>query len=321
MRVIRGTVELDRLANDAPDDSKNTLVFDGQTFVVRDLKIGTHRSKGGNSSVFALHDPNRSYEDRAIKISNVYRPTRDTPAYFRRRYGRFIEEIEVLKRCADEQCPNIVQIHWDGITSMGGQEYPYYVMEKANSDLKEFLLGKVDLDDQARAQLCYEVHLAIKQLHGMGYYHRDIKPDNVLLFGDSLEDSDVDERPVWKIGDLGLIASRDKHYDDIGEKIGPIGWLSPEAGNKFMTEKYELGLDCSIDDKSDVFQLGKLIWFIFQNNIPIGMIAREDMTRQFLFADQTFDTVVNALQHGKNRRYDMASMGADLDRLAEAYRV
>ena len=88
-----------------------------------------------------------------------------------------------------------------------------------------------------------------------------------------------------------------------------------------MTEKYSVGLDCTIDAKSDVFQLGKLMWFIFQNNIPIGIIERADMTRNFPHAEQAFTTVFNALRHSKARRYDMAQMGTDLQVLASAYGV
>lgn len=232
-----------------------------------------------------------------------------------------MEEIDVLKQCAERECHNIVQIYWDDVVEIDGHVYPYYVMEKATTDLKEFLLKGRDLDDQSRALLCYEVHAAIKQLHDLEYYHRDIKPDNVLLFGSTPNAEEEGSHPVWKIGDLGLVASRDKHYDDIGEKIGPIGWLSPEAGNKFLTEKYGIGLDCTIDEKSDVFQLGKLFWFIFQENIPIGVVTRDDMTRDFPHADLTFGMVLNALQHSKSRRYDMSQMGVDLERLATAYRV
>ncbi|MBK9075740.1 MAG: protein kinase [Flavobacteriales bacterium] len=157
----------------------------------------------------------------------------------------------------------------------------------------------------------------MEQLHKMGYYHRDIKPDNILFFGGDTENEEADSR-VWKIGDLGLIEARDKdNLDRRGERIGPFGWISPEAGNKFMTEKYNLNLDCKIDEKSDVFQLGKLMWFIFQHNIPIGIIDRSDLTRSFDYDNETFASIVKALQHGKARRYDMAAMGADLKVLAQ----
>jgi len=231
-----------------------------------------------------------------------------------------LEEIDLMRKCSEVDSPNIVQFHWDGILPIDGKDYPYYVMEKADTDLKEFLLHNPDVDIQTRVQLCVEVYQAIQQLHTMRYYHRDIKPDNVLLFGSTSSEEGAGTL-VWKIGDLGLIAHRDKDYDELGERVGPFGWLSPEAGNKFLTERYGLGLDCTIDDRSDVFQLGKLIWFIFQHNIPIGMVAREDLTREFEGSDQVFEAIVNSLSHGKARRYDMDHLGRDLGQLATEYHV
>jgi serine/threonine protein kinase len=315
MRFERGGIRLDRSDDGALDDRSNSLTYEGSTYVLRPLSEGRDGSKGGNSSVFILRDPNGSELDRAIKVSNVFRPGRSTPDHFKRRYGRFMEEIEALRKCNDMDAPNVVRFLWNDVVSVDGKEYPYYVMEKADTDLKEFLLTAPDTDIQTRVQLCYEVQQAIKQLHDAGYYHRDIKPDNVLLFGEGTGPY------VWKIGDLGLVRSRQKDYDELGEKVGPLGWLSPEAGNKFLTEKYALGLDCDIDDLSDVFQLGKLIWFIFQHNIPIGIISREDLTRDFNESDRFFTAVTSALQHGKARRYNMRSLEADLKHLADAYHV
>jgi hypothetical protein len=141
----------------------------------------------------------------------------------------------------------------------------------------------------------------------------------VLLFGSTSTEDDGARTLIWKIGDLGLIASRQKNYDELGEKVGPLGWLSPEAGNKFLTEKYKLGLDCVIDDRSDVFQLGKLIWFIFQHNIPIGIISREDWTSDVKESDRLFNAVSSSLQHSKTRRYDMNSLESDLAFMADLY--
>lgn len=319
MRLLgKSGIDLHRLENDKPDDERNILVHEEKSYIVRDLVEDQPGSKGGNSTVYTLHDP--TGVDLAIKISRVYGPLASISKPFRQRYGRFMAEIEALQKCSDMGCEFVVQILGEGTVPIGGREFPYYIMEKAQFDLKEYLLKNLDVDDQTRVDLCFGVHRAIQQLHDMGYYHRDIKPDNILFFGSSSDDED--ENPVWKIGDLGLVEARDKdNLDRLGERIGPFGWISPEAGNKFMTEKYSVGLDCTIDEKSDVFQLGKLMWFIFQNNIPIGIIDRGDLTRSFPHADHAYATVLKALQHSKTRRYDMAGMGSDLKILATAYGV
>ena len=163
MHIDRGGIRLDKSEDGTLDDWSNSLTYEGRTYVLRYLSEGQDGSKGGNSSVFVLCDPNGQQPDRAIKISNVYRPDSNTPKHFRRRYGRFIEEIEALRKCNEMEAPNIVRMLWDGVLTIneklkGGhtveRKYPYYVMEKADTDLKEYLLREPDTDIQTRIQLC-----------------------------------------------------------------------------------------------------------------------------------------------------------------------
>ena len=56
--------------------------------------------------------------------------------------------------------------------------------------------------------------------------------------------------------------------------------------------------DCILDDRSDIFQLGKLFWFIFQGNIPDGQLIRDDFK---IGDDQVYTVLYNMLRHSKNR--------------------
>src|SRR5690606_23742422 len=104
-------------------------------------------------------------------------------------------------------------------------------------------LDKNDISEQQRLLLCVQILNGIKELHSKDIYHRDIKPDNILFVN-----------KTWKIGDLGLVNYRNSDFEikELGERIGPIGWLSPEAANKYLNEgkgkHNKHRFDCNIDE-------------------------------------------------------------------------
>lgn len=300
-------------------EKDNFLEYEGQVFYLKYLSEEYKISKGGNSSVFILYSKEEeNNKEYVIKISNYFRPTRKTPDHIIRRHGRFIDEIEVLTELRNKGKENIVTIVFNDELEISGKMFPYYVMEKADTDLKDYLLTKKEIDNQEKVKFCINVFMALKELHGEGYYHRDIKPDNIFLFYVSEEEK---EKAIWKIGDLGLMAHRDKDYDDLGEKIGPFGWLSPEAMNKYLTERAGLGFDCKIDDKSDVFQLGKLFWFIFQSNVPIGQLHFEDFISEVEHKEIIFELIREMLQYSKPKRIDMNGLDPFVVDLKKAFAV
>ena len=78
--------------------------------------------------------------------------------------------------------------------------------------------------------------------------------------------------------------------------------MSPESMNKYLTEKkgFQYEFDCQIDHQSDIFQLGKVFWYIFQHNAPIGVIKENDFkVRNFIL----YSVIRTMLNHSKHRRY------------------
>ncbi|MDF7820180.1 protein kinase family protein [Runella sp. MFBS21] len=317
MDISNHTIILSELEDGSLNDELNIIVNDKDTYILRYLVEPFKSSKGGNSNVYLLKDKEGRKQDKVVKICNYSRPGRKTKDFIIRRYGRFINEIKVLKDLKEKGKANIVQIDFDGVVEVKGKEFPYYVMEKADTDLMEYLSVNKEIDEQEKIKFCLDIYNAIKQLHCEGYYHRDIKPDNILLF---YLDEDK-ENAIWKLGDLGLVAHRDKDYDDIGEKIGPIGWLSPEAMNKMLTEKLQMGFDCGIDDKSDIFQLGKLFWFIFQQNAPIGQILFDDFICQVTHKNDIFYLINEMLLYSKSKRASKELIDIFLGEIAQKYAV
>jgi hypothetical protein len=71
--------------------------------------------------------------------------------------------------------------------------------------------------------------------------------------------------------------------------------------NKLLTERTNSEFDCKIDFSSDIFQLGKLFWFILQGNLPIGLVNKDDFLTDDL---ELFELICKMLEHkkGANRR-------------------
>jgi serine/threonine protein kinase len=295
-----------------PLKGENTISIDGKESHVLPLCETFISSKGGNSSVFRLLIDGS--EEYAIKFSNYYRPRKKSELGKSKGYARFLNEIRALQDAKEHEFQNVIRIIYEDVLELDGKEFPFYVMEKADTDLKEYLLENPMVDNQQRFLLCRDVFKAIKQLHSIDIYHRDIKPDNVLLFI-------TDDKFSWKLGDLGLIKYRDNDFDDIGDRIGPFGWISPEAMNKVLTEKANIGLDCKIDEYSDIYMLGELFWFVFMNNVPIGQIQRNDFPIKFPESDLYFYLVSSMLNYSKNGRLSLEDIDTFINYIGKALYV
>ena len=257
-----------------------------------------HTGKGGNSFIFRLKDCNQDEDDQAIKICKYYEPSPST--FYSKRIERFKREITALnKALKSEKNDYVIKILCDGVIEDQSKKFRYYVMEMAEYDLRHYL-SNYTFSIQSKIELCYQIVDAFRTLHELGIYHRDIKPENILFVNDQ-----------WKIGDLGLVSFReeDVDIDDNVEKIGPYGFLSPEAVNKALGNKGSDGFtfDCVIDDKSDVFQIAKLLWYILQGEVPTGQLIKGDFKHSDNI-DMFEKVLIPSLQFAKLRRFNIKDL-------------
>lgn len=267
------------------------------------ISLSEKGNKGGNSIILKLYDA-QSFDtedieygdpDCILKVSkNPLRPNPD------KNNLRFKREIDALIECKGKGYQNVITIYNHGVCKIFNDskkkysDYQYYTMEYAEFDLKSYIEEKhykLNLDE--KLSLCISISEGLNELKKLGYYHRDIKPDNIF----------ITQGDHWKIGDLGLLDNQNTDcLDDIAEFVGPKGWMTPEAMNKYLCEGkgYAFKHNCTIDHQSDIFQLGKVFWYIFQYNAPIGTVKEND----FLVREQGIYPVIKTmLNYSKEKRY------------------
>lgn len=285
---------------------KNFISFDNRDYLFNNLS--NEGNKGGNSIILKLYSTDdladkTNFDDSSpeaiLKISKFpFRKGFKNKNILKDTHRRFINEIKALEICSGLTTNNVITIYDKGECIINNEYYLFYTMEVAQYDLKSFVENRhTELEFDNKVQLCLELLDGINQLNRAVFYHRDIKPDNIFFVGNN-----------WKIGDLGLVDGLDLEYkfEEEGKFIGPRGWASPEVMNKYLSENkgFKYKYDCVIDHQSDIFQLGKVFWYIFQYNAPIGNINFIDFNRE---NERVFWIIRKMLHHSKEKRFRYAS--------------
>lgn len=159
-------------------------------------------------------------------------------------------ERDLLETCRKGRLSRIVSALDNGAVTVLGFPPPatvqYIIFELADGDVRKLMATSEGFDVAFALRTLHQIAVGLRQLHGIGVAHQDVKPSNVLLF-EQLQSS--------KIGDLGRAAARGAeppHYALL--PAGDYGYAPPETlygGPVGSWETRRLGCD--------VYHLGSMI--------------------------------------------------------------
>lgn len=160
-------------------------------------------------------------------------------------YRRFEREVTTMTRLSESHS-GIVPVVDHGIPKEEDAWGPYYVMPLASSSLDR----AKDLESHLEAVLKIGLNVtdALLAAHRAGVIHRDVKPGNVLLFGD--------ERTP-KLCDFGICYLIDEEERLTGldaQTVGSKDFTAPEVLGGGTIEE--------VDVRVDVYSLGKTLYAV-----------------------------------------------------------
>ena len=164
----------------------------------------------------------------------------------------FAESEEFLRRFRNESKaiavlshPNIVKIYDVGFSD----KIQYIVMEYIDGiTLKEYIENERVLSWKDAVHFVVQILRALQHAHERGIVHRDIKPQNIMMFTDG----------TIKVMDFGIAKfAREEGKTATDQAIGTVHYISPEQARGDIT-----------DAKSDIYSVGIMLYEMLTGQKP-----------------------------------------------------
>lgn len=189
------------------------------------------------------------------------------------RLDRFNNEIRVLKSL---NSPLIATYHDDGTVEVTSQEEPkqtqqvrWLAMELGGLNMRQHVEKHKPLAIAELKSAATDICDAVTRLHSKGFIHRDIKPDNFVWKNASKSLLMIDFGIAKMIGEDVSGRPMDT-FTQVREFVGPVFFSSPELIEYAANKKHP------VDHRSDIFQVGKLLWYLATGKISAGIPSKKD---------------------------------------------
>lgn len=193
--------------------------------------------RGGMGKVYKAYDP----ELERIVALKIILPQKNIKE---NHIERFLREA---KATAKLQHPNIVTVYDIGFQD----KLPFFTMDYIEGCSLKESIKKSSFTTTQIANIMIKIGNAVSRAHENGIIHRDLKPANIMVGKDEL-----------KVMDFGLakIVDSDKKLSCSGAPIGTLQYMPPEQAEGMLE---------AIDERSDVYGLGAILYELLTQRAPI----------------------------------------------------
>lgn len=259
-------------------------------------------ARGGMGTVYLADDAELNRQV-AIKVLSTPELTED----LRR---RMIREAQIIARL---EYPGIVPVHDVGVLPDGRVFYAMKFVRGVRLD--EYAASNESIRDRLRKfqSVCDAVAFA----HAHGVIHRDLKPQNIMIgsFGEVL----VLDWGVAKI--LRTVSSEEADTlilppKDAPDKIADTSHGTVIGTKQYMSPEQSRGEIDRLDERSDIYSLGAVLYFLLTNQAPNETRPRNLNSKVTKPAEAI---CLKAMARERASRYASATeLSADVGRLLDA---
>lgn len=195
-----------------------------------------------------------------------------------------LRELERFRREAETAAqldhPHIVRVY-----EVGEHDgHPFCAMEFVAGGTLRGRMNGAPWPQRTAAELVELLARAVQHAHERGVIHRDLKPDNILMGGDSEADTQSDgpvtqpQPPTWcsdgpKIADFGLakrIGESDAGPTRTGDVLGTPAYMAPEQAEGRVQE---------VGAAADLWALGVILYELLTGHAPFQGDSEADIFR------------------------------------------